>query len=133
MDANINHRINQLREELTHLESQAAQERENTLRSLPAAAGVQTVDELIALLIPYSSKYQGKRGAKPRRAKAASAPKAAGEKKGTRTRLTPEQKQQVVEDIKGGMTGAEAAKKYDVSVMTVQNIKKAAGIVKSRG
>ena len=132
MDANINHRISQLREELTNLEAQAAQERENTLRSLPSAAGVGSIDELIALLIPYSSKYREKRATKAGRPKAAAAPKAASEKKGTRTRLTAEQKQQVVDDINGGMKGVAAAKKYGVSVMTIQNIKKAAGIVKSR-
>lgn len=135
MDANITHRIAQLREELTTLEAQAALERENTLRSLPAAAGVSSIDELIELLLPYSSRYRGKRGASPRRKTAA--PKAASpegvKKAGKRTRLSDDQKKALIEDITaGGLTGVQAAKKYGVSVMTVQNIKKAAGLVNPR-
>jgi len=66
-------------------------------------------------------------GAKP--AKAAKAPKA---KRGKRTRITPEIKEAVKAAVVAGKTGADIAKEFGISLPSVQNIKKAFGLVKAR-
>jgi transposase-like protein len=47
-------------------------------------------------------------------------------------RLSEDQKQQIVKLVKRGSTGVEIAKQVGCSTVTVQNVKKAAGLVKSR-
>jgi transposase len=47
-----------------------------------------------------------------------------------RTTITPELRNDIIAEIKGGATGAAVAKKFGVSVPTVQNIKKAAGLIR---
>lgn len=47
-----------------------------------------------------------------------------------RTTITPQLRNDIIAEIKGGATGAAVAKKFGVSVPTVQNIKKAAGLIR---
>jgi len=47
-----------------------------------------------------------------------------------RTTITPQLRNDIIAAIKGGATGAAVAKKFGVSVPTVQNIKKAAGLIR---
>lgn len=75
-----------------------------------------------------------KKAAKKAPAKAAKkavkkvAKKSGGRRK--RTTITPELRNDIIAEIKGGATGAAVAKKFGVSVPTVQNIKKAAGLIR---
>lgn len=59
-------------------------------------------------------------------------PAKAPPKKRKRVRLTPAQKEKIAKEIKGGLKGTHAAKKFGVSLPTVQKIKKDFGLVKSR-
>jgi hypothetical protein len=47
-----------------------------------------------------------------------------------RTTITPQLRDDIIAAVKGGSTGAATAKKFGVSVPTIQNIKKAAGLVR---
>jgi len=60
--------------------------------------------------------------------------KKGAKKKSARKRVTlsQDQKNQMVEDLKGGMTGSAAARKYGVSQTTVMNVKRGAGMTQSR-
>ena len=51
---------------------------------------------------------------------------------GKRTVLTAAQRKQVISDLKGGATAAATASKFGVSTATVNNIKRSAGLTKSR-
>jgi ParB/RepB/Spo0J family partition protein len=51
-----------------------------------------------------------------------------GAKKGSKARISPEMQQRIVDAIVAGGTGAAVAKKFGVSLPTVQTIKKAAGL-----
>jgi len=53
-------------------------------------------------------------------------------KRRKRTTITPQLKNDIIAAVKGGATGAAVAKQFGVSVPTVQNIKKAAGLIKKR-
>lgn len=67
--------------------------------------------------------------AAPKAARKASA-KSSGRRK--RTTITPELKNDIIAAVKGGATGSAVAKQFGVSVPTVQNIKKAAGLTKTK-
>lgn len=69
----------------------------------------------------------------PRKSAKKAAPKAAkktGRRK--RTTITPELRNDIIAAVKGGATGSAVAKQFGVSVPTVQNIKKAAGLTKTK-
>jgi hypothetical protein len=68
-----------------------------------------------------------------KKSKEAKAPKAAKAGKRTRAKITPELKQQVIAAVQAGQSGAEISKALGMSLPSVQNIKKEAGLVKSRG
>jgi len=53
-------------------------------------------------------------------------------KRRKRTTITPQLKNDIIAAVKGGATGAAVAKQFGVSVPTVQNIKKAAGLTKKK-
>lgn len=106
------------------------------------------IQELQKMTGPKGAKKTAKKATKktarkaPRKAakKAAkkTAPKAA-KKKATkssgrrkRTTITPELRNDIIAAVKGGATGSAVAKQFGVSVPTVQNIKKAAGLTKSK-
>jgi hypothetical protein len=95
--------------------------------------GFQTIDLLIKALAAYASPVmKGKIGAgRATPAVSASKPaKAAGAKRKARAVITAELKAAVVADVKAGeLSNAQIAKKHGLSVPSVQNIKKAAGLV----
>ena len=45
----------------------------------------------------------------------------------------PQFKESVISALKGGLKGADAARQFGLSVATIQNLKKAAGLVTARG
>ncbi len=64
--------------------------------------------------------------------KASKAPKASGAKRRKRSVITEETRANVKKLVDGGKTGAQIAKALGISLPSVQNIKKALGLVKAR-
>lgn len=115
--------LNQLvaaKADLAKQEKELEAQRTRALASLPAQFGFQDLKSFIKAL---------KSAPKAKRVKVA---KAKAPKLAKRARLTPETKHAIVEAAKGDKSGAEIAKEFGVSLATVHNLKKAAGLVKVR-
>jgi hypothetical protein len=117
--------------QLQDLQAQAAElqksietERSQELASLPSHYGFDSVESFIKAVRAVAGKGKSKRS---RKAKGA----AAGGKR-TRTKITPELKEKVKAAIAAGKTGAAVAGEFGISLPSVQNIKKEAGLVKTR-
>jgi hypothetical protein len=106
------------------LEKAVNAERAAVLRRIHVDAGFASRDELIDALRGLGG--GGKRGPKPGKVAA----KSGGRKK--RAKITSELRDQIIAAVKGGGTGNAVAKKYGVSLPTVQNIKRDAGLTKKR-
>ncbi|HEY8931699.1 MAG TPA: helix-turn-helix domain-containing protein [Rariglobus sp.] len=111
---------------LAQAKAKLAADRVAALAKLPGDYGYSNLNDFIKALKAAAGKSKGKK------AKAAKAPKAAKAGKRTRTKITPELKLQVVAAVQGGKSGAEIAKAFGISLPSVQNIKKEAGLVKAR-
>ena len=94
------------------LEKEIAAEQKAKLASLYKEVGFESTSALIAALKGLS--------------------KNASTKRSKRARLTPAIKQIIANALKAGLKGVDAAKKYSVSIPTIQNIKNEFGLVKSR-
>ena len=143
MDSNTADKINRLREELAALEAQATKERENTLKSMPAAAGFKSMDELVDALIPYSTwekryvasqkKPNGRRGRPAKTDAAPSAKPVSKPSKGKRAKIDDKMRQDIIDQLRDtGKTAKQIAEEFGVSMPTINLIKKAAGLTKSR-
>ena len=127
------------RAKLASLEQTIASELNKELAALPAKYGFQsTADFLkaVAAATGGGGGGNGRRGRRGRKAAAAPAAKAAargagGKRKG-RAVITDETRTQVKKMVNDGKTGGEIAKALDISLPSVQNIKKALGMVKKR-
>lgn len=124
---------------LAQAEAKLSADRVAALAKLPADYGYADLNSFIKALkdaAAKAGKSKGKRGkAAAKAAKAAKAPKAvkapkAG--KGKRAKITDEVKAQVKALAESGKTGLEIAKALGISQPSVQNIKKALGLVKAR-
>lgn len=115
---------------LEALEKKAAAEVSKKLTNLHKTVGFATRADLIAAL-------QGLEAPKrARKAKAAGSKKAArggAKKRAKRTKITDELRAAVVEAAKAGKKGADIAAEFGISIPSLQNIKKAAGLTKPRG
>jgi hypothetical protein len=131
------------RAKLATLEQSIAEELNRELAALPARYGFASTNEFVSALNAAaggSSAGTGTgRGRRPGRppASAASAAKPTPAKKGARKRrtravITDETRAQVKKLVDSGKTGAEIAQTLKISVPSVQNIKKALGLVKER-
>jgi len=122
------------RAKLASLEQSIASELSQELASLPAKYGFSSAADFVAAVSAATGGVVKRRGRKPGKAKAAVAKKAAvgGRKRRTRAVITDETRAQVKKLVADGKTGAEIAKTLSISVPTVQNIKKALGLVKKR-
>ena len=116
--------------ELQDLQARAADlqkaidaERQQELTALPSRYGFDSVEAFIKAVRSAAGSKGKKRG---RKAKAAS-----GGKRG-RTKITPELKGKVIAAVQAGKTGAAIAQEFGISLPSVQNIKKEAGLVKAR-
>lgn len=116
---------------LAQAKAKLSADRVAALAKLPGDYGYASLNEFIKALKGAAGKA-GK-GKKAKAAKAAKAPKAAKAGKRTRAKITPELKAQVIAAAQEGKTGAEISKAYGISLPSVQNIKKEAGLVKARG
>ena len=113
-------------------EAKLAADRVAALAKLPREYGYASLNEFIKALTAAIGKA-GK-GKKSKGAKTVKSSKPAKTKAGKRKRakLTPELKQQVIAAVQAGDSGAKIAKTFSISLPSVQNIKKAAGLVKTR-
>ena len=111
------------------LRQKAASQRVAHLKRLHSAFGFSSRVELIDALMAVdgAGRHGGRRTAK---AGGTAAPAAA--RKSKRARVTPEMKSEIIKALKAGGPGGAVAKGFGVSSQTVQNIKKAAGLVKAR-
>jgi len=123
------------RAKLASLEQSIAGELNKELAALPAKYGFASVGEFVTAVKGASDGRRGRRPGRPAGsgAKAAAAPKKArGRKRRTRAVITDETRAQVKKMVDGGKTGAEIAQALSISLPSVQNIKKALGLVKKR-
>lgn len=123
-------RLAATREKLSELERLIAAELPKELANLPEQYGFATVREFTAAVESAAGKRRpGRRGRKPGRPKkAVAAPK-------TRKRavITDAIRTKVKKLIKAGTSGSKIAKVVKISLPSVQNIKKALGLVRTRG
>lgn len=144
--------LNSLREslakkqaEVAALEQELRSAQESQFTELPAKLGLESIDAVIKALAPYASpRLRGVLskavGARVKSAPVAVAP--AGEKpavaparveKRKRAKVTPELKEQIVAALQAGeKIAAEVAAEFGVSVPTVNNIKRDAGLTKKK-
>jgi hypothetical protein len=115
------------RAKLASLEQSLADELNKELASLPARYGYQSAADFAKAVTAAGGGGNGRRGRKAGAAKAAG-----GKKRRTRAVITDETRAQVKKMVSDGKTGAEIAKSVGISLPSVQNIKKALGLVKKR-
>ena len=135
-------KINQLeaaKAKVAELEKNVSTERQQALSALPSDFGYSDLNSFIKALKAAAGARRGRKAGKvakaakgPKAAKAAKAEKPAKAGKRTRAKITPELKQNVIDAVNAGKSGAAIAKEFGVSLPSVQNIKKAAGLVKAR-
>jgi hypothetical protein len=118
------------RAKLATLEQSIVDELNTELASLPAKYGFASVGEFVNAV--RNAGGGGKRGRRAAGAKRAGGKKAGGRKRRTRAVITDETRAQVKKLVDGGKTGAEIAETVGISLPSVQNIKKALGLVKKR-
>ncbi len=116
------------RAKLASLEQSIAAERSAELAALPEKFGFGSPAEFLAAFKAATGTVGAKRGRKPGKAKAAAS------KSGRKARvpITDEIRAQVKKLVDAGKSGAEIAKAVGISVPSVQNVKKALGLVKKR-
>jgi len=120
------------RAKLATLEQSIADELNKELAALPAKFGFASVGEFVRAVNAASGGGRGRRrGRPPGKGKAAGAKKG-GRKRRTRAVITDETRAQVKKLVDAGKTGAEIAQTLKISIPSVQNIKKALGLVKER-
>jgi DNA invertase Pin-like site-specific DNA recombinase len=117
---------------LIELEAAIIAERDAQLAGLHEELGYDTREDLIAALRALG-KGKAKAKGKPGRKKSApvEAAPAGAKKRRKRAKVTPEMRKQIEEAAKAGKTGAAIAKEFGVSLPTVQNIKRAAGLTRN--
>lgn len=128
---------------LAALEKKAEAETNKRIANLHKDAGFDSREDLIAALQALGGPKR--RGRAPGKAKKTAAPKAkkaakkaaksakpGAKKRAQRTAITPALRKSIVEALKAGGKGAAVAEKFNVSVPTIHNIKKAAGLTKAR-
>ncbi len=125
------------RAKLASLEQSIADELKNELAALPAKYGFSSAADFLSAVAAASGGAVKPRGRKAGKvAKVAKAPKAksaaGGKKRRTRAVITDETRAQVKKLVSDGKTGGEIAKALSISLPSVQNIKKALGLVKKR-
>ena len=127
-------KLEKAKADIAAAEAKLASDRVEALAKLPSDYGFDNLNAFIkAVKAAYGKggKAKGKPGRKPKAEGAAKAPKAKAAK-GKRAKITDEIKAQVKALAEAGKTGQEIAKALGISAPSVQNIKKAFGLVKAR-
>ena len=125
------------RAKLASLEQSIADELNRELASLPARYGFASTSEFVSAVNAATGSGRGRRGrrrGRPAASEGGAKPAAGrkGRKRRTRAVITDETRAQVKKLVDAGKTGAEIAETLKISVPSVQNIKKALGLVKER-
>ncbi len=122
------------RAKLANLEKSIADELNKELAALPAKYGFTSTADFVQAVQAAGGGGGKRRGRKPGpKAKAATGGKGGpGKKRRTRAVITDETRAQVKKLVNDGKTGGEIAKSLGISLPSVQNIKKALGLVKKR-
>ena len=116
-----------MRAKVTGLEQAIATERKAELAALPARYGFDGAAAFIAAVRAAGGK---RRGRKPGRGKPTKASATKGRRR--RARITEETRAAVKKMSAAGKTGAAIAQALKISLPSVQNIRKALGLVKAR-
>ena len=119
--------LQQAEAQVEALRKKVGKERSGRLKTLHLSFGFASRGQLIDALTELGG--SGRPGRPPAAAKS-SAP--VGRKKRKRARITPEMKTEIIKAIKEGSSGLTVAKRFSISSQSVQNIKKAAGLVQAR-
>jgi hypothetical protein len=119
------------RAKLASLEQSIADELKKELAGLPARFGFESVDDFVAAVKAASGGRRGRRKGRAGAAKPSGAKKVRARRR-RRAVITDETRAQVKKLVDAGKTGAEIAKELKISLPSVQNIKKALGLVKER-
>lgn len=114
------------RTKLAALEESIANDLKRELASLPGRYGFANTADFVAAVKAASGKRRG------RKARSGNAASKAGGKRRKRATITDEIRGLVKKLAEQGKSGAEIAKAVGISLPSVQNIKKALGLVKSR-
>jgi hypothetical protein len=117
------------RAKLANLEQSIADELGKELAGLPEKYGFASADDFIDAV--RSATGAGRTSRRSRRGRGRPPGKKAGGRR-KRAVITDETRAQVKKLVEGGKTGAEIAKSLGISLPSVQNIKKALGLVKAR-
>jgi DNA-binding NarL/FixJ family response regulator len=125
------------RAKLATLEESIESELNKELASLPAKYGFASAGDFVRAVNAASGTGPGRGRRRGRPPGSTSSAKPAGAKRGGRRRrtravITDETRAQVKKLVDSGKTGAEIAETLKISVPSVQNIKKALGLVKKR-
>jgi len=115
---------------LAELQRAVAQQLRRELSGLPAKYGFDSVKEFIAALTAATAGKGKGRGKASAKAAAGGAPKKSSRRK--RAVITDATRGEVKKLSEAGKTGSEIAKTVGISLPSVQNIKKALGLVKAR-
>jgi hypothetical protein len=121
------------RAKLATLEQSIADELKNELAALPAKFGFESVGEFVRAVNAAAGGGRGRgrrRGRPPGKGKAGAKKSSRGRR--TRAVITDETRAQVKKMVDAGKTGSEIAESLKISIPSVQNIKKALGLVKER-
>jgi hypothetical protein len=121
-----------LKQKAAALEEAVAEERQRVLAALPKEYGFDNIDDFVDAVLEASG---GRRGATRRRGRPPG--RAATGRRGKtgrapRATITDETRAQVKKMVEAGKTGSEIAKAVGISLPSVQNIKKALGLVQAR-
>ena len=128
-------KLNQLkaaRAKVASLEKSIENKLNRELAALPGKYGFETADELAEAIIRASGQGAVSGGGKRRGRKPGKAKAAGGGRRRKRAKITDEMREQVKKMVADGKTGSEIAKAVGISLPSVQNIKKAAGLVNKR-
>jgi hypothetical protein len=122
------------RAKLASLEQSLQSELGKELAQLPAKYGFASADEFIDAVRDATGAggRRARRGRRGRPPGAGGAAKAGGRGRRSRAVITDETRTQVKKMVEAGKTGSEIAKTVGISLPSVQNIKKALGLVKKR-
>lgn len=117
------------RAKLANLEQSIADELNKELASLPAKYGFESAAAFVAAVQAASGRRRGPKPGKKAKTGGRGGP---GKKRRARAVITDETRAQVKKLVGDGKTGGEIAKALSISLPSVQNIKKALGLVKKR-
>jgi hypothetical protein len=122
--------LQQAEAQVEALRKKVGKERSGRLKTLHLSFGFDSRDELIEALTGLGGSRRPGRPPAVAAASRSAAPVA--RKKRKRARITAEMKAEIIKAIKEGSSGLTVAKRFSISSQSVQNIKKAAGLVQAR-